>query len=128
MTKPEDFVEAFAAIIREQLEALHVLPTPVVTGNRAKILEFIVQQRLPALSPVSAYAREGFRMSYGYDVVGAWARVGSYVDRILKGANRAELPVDRSGPVSAHHQSEDRSRKAGFDVTSLLSRADEVIE
>jgi putative ABC transport system substrate-binding protein len=127
VTKPDDFAEAFATIMREQVEALQVLPTPVVTGNRAKIVDFTLQQRLPALSPISAYAREGFLMSYGYDVLGTWARVGSYVDRILKGANPAELPVEQ---VDRYQLviNQKTARAIGFDTTSLLPRADEVIE
>ena len=82
--KPEDLADAFATVIRELVEALLVLPVPVVFGNRSKIVDFTLQQRLPTLSPVSNYVREGFLMSYGFDNHGTWARAGSYVDRILR--------------------------------------------
>lgn len=57
VTKPEDFAGAFEMIIREQLEALHVLPVPVVFASRAKLSEFTLQQRLPTLSPTTVLGK-----------------------------------------------------------------------
>jgi putative ABC transport system substrate-binding protein len=90
-------------------------------------LDFTLRQRLPALSPVSDYAREGFLMSYGYDTLATWARAGSYVDRILRGANPAELPVEQVDRFQLVINQK-TAHAIGFDVTSLLSRADELIE
>jgi putative tryptophan/tyrosine transport system substrate-binding protein len=127
VTKPEDFAGAFEMIIREQLEVLYALPVPVVFASRAKILEFALQQRLPALSPISEYVREGFLMSYGYDNLATWPRAGSYVDRILRGARPAELPVEQIDRFQLV-VNQKTARAIGFDTTSLLSRAEEVIE
>jgi putative ABC transport system substrate-binding protein len=66
-------------------------------------------------------------MSYGFDNRATFARAGSYIDRILRGANPAELPVeqvDRFQLVINHKT----ARAIGFDITSLVSRADEVVE
>jgi putative tryptophan/tyrosine transport system substrate-binding protein len=125
--KPEDFAGAFEMIIREQLEALHVLPVPVVSASRVKLLEFTLQHRLPTLSPVTGFTREGFLMSYGYDAPATWDRAGSYVDRILRGANPADLPVEQIDRFQLVINQR-TARAIGFDVSSLLSRADEVIE
>jgi putative tryptophan/tyrosine transport system substrate-binding protein len=127
LTKPEDLAGAFEMITREQLEALVVLPVPVVFASRGKILDFTLQQRLPALGLTSDYVREGFLMSYGFDVQATWARAGSYVDRILRGANPAELPVEQVDRFLLVINQK-TARAIGFDTISLLSRADEVIE
>ena len=127
VTKPEDFAEAFAIIIREQAEALHVLPTAVVVAHRAKIADFAVQQRLPTTGPVDFLARDGLLMSYGYDPRVTWSRAASYVDRIFKGANPAEIPVEQVDRFQFIINLK-TARAISLDLTSLLSRADEVIE
>ena len=127
VTKPEDFAGVFEMIIREQVEALHVLPTPVVTAQLAKVTDFASQHRLPTMSPLAHLARQGLLMSYGYEPRLAWRRAGSYVDRIFKGANPAELPVEQVDRFQLVINL-NTARAIGFDPTSLLSRADEVIE
>jgi len=118
---------AFEMTIREKVEALHVLPTPVVTPQLAKITDFAIQHRLPTMSPLNVLTRQGLLMSYGYDPMVAWRRAGSYVDRIFKGANPAELPVEQLDQFQ-HVINLKTARAIGFDPTSLLFRADEVIE
>ena len=128
VTKPEDLADAFAMIIREQLEALLVLPVPVVFGNRSKIVDFTLQQRLPLLSPVSNYVREGFLMSYGFDNRGTWARAGSYVDRILRGANPAEIPVEQVDRFQLVINQK-TARTIGLELPqAVIAPAEEVIE
>jgi ABC-type uncharacterized transport system substrate-binding protein len=127
VSKPEDLAEAFATIIRERTEALHVLPTPVVFANRAKISEFAIQQHLPSTSPTHRLARDGLLISYGYDDVGTWRQVGSYVDRIFKGTKPAALPVEQIDRFQLIINQK-TGRAIGIDTSSILSRADEVIE
>jgi len=110
------------------VEALLVLPVPVVFGNRSKIVDFTLQQRLPTLSPVSNYVREGFLMSYGFDNHGTWARAGSYVDRILRGTNPAEIPVEQ---VDRFQLDINQKTARGIGLAlphAVIVRADEVIE
>jgi putative tryptophan/tyrosine transport system substrate-binding protein len=66
-------------------------------------------------------------MGYGFDSLAIWRRVGSYVDRIFKGANPAELPVEQVDRFQLTINQR-TARGIGFDATTLLSRADEVIE
>jgi putative ABC transport system substrate-binding protein len=127
VTNAEDLTNAFSTIIREQAEALLILPTPVLFTHRAKIAEFAIQQRLPSMGPTDTQARDGLLMSYGYDNTGIWHLAGSYVDRIFKGANPAELPVEQVDRFKLVINQK-TAHAIGFDVTSLLSRADEVIE
>jgi putative ABC transport system substrate-binding protein len=125
--KAEDFAEAFTTIIREQVEALHVLPTPPMSAHRVKIAEFAIQHRLPSMAPADFLVRDGLLMSYGADVDANWRRVGSFVDRIFKGAKPADLPVEQVDRFKFIINLK-TARAIGFDATSLVPRADEVLE
>jgi putative tryptophan/tyrosine transport system substrate-binding protein len=127
VTKVGDFAEAFATVIREQVEALHVLPTPPMAAHRVKIAEFAIQHRLPTTAPADYLVRDGILMSYGADILGNWHRVGSFVDRIFKGAKPADLPVEQVDRFKFVINLK-TARAIGFDATSLVPRADEVIE
>ena len=107
ITKPEDLAEAFATIIRDQMEALHVLPTPIVFTHRAKIAEFAIEQRLPTTAPAESLVRAGLLMSYGYDWEATWVRAASFADRILRGASPSDLPVEQLDRFSADPQLKD---------------------
>jgi len=125
--KAEDFDEAFGTIIREQVDALHVLPTQVVIAHRAKIADFAIQRRLPTTAPVDVLVRGGLLMSYGVDAKTAWGRAASYVNRIFKGAVPSELPVEQVDRFQFIINLK-TANTIGFDPTSVLSRADEVIQ
>ena len=127
VTKPEDIAEAFANIVREQLEGLLVLPTGVLALHRTKIADFAVQHKLPTMAPFDLFARDGLLMSYGYDSRITWRRAASFVDRILKGAMPTDLPVEQMDRFQLIINLK-TARAIGLDMTLLLSRADEVIE
>jgi putative ABC transport system substrate-binding protein len=127
VTKAEDLPAAFETIVREQVEAFHVLPVPVAFANRAKIADFATQRRLLTTAPLDTLVRDGLLMSYGFDPRMTWNRAGSYVDRIFKGASPAELPVEQVDRFQLVIN-QMTARAIGFDAASLLSRADEVIE
>jgi putative ABC transport system substrate-binding protein len=123
----EEIEEAFAAIVRERPGALVVLADRLFLHHRRRIMDFAIEQRLP----VHAY-RElveiGGLMSYGPDYADLHRRAAAYVDKILKGAKPADLPVER--PVKFVLVLNLKTAKAlGLTVPdSLLARADEVIE
>jgi len=127
VTKPEGFPEAFTTIIRERAEALLVFTTPVVSAHRTKIVEFAIQHHLPSMALADFLVRDGLLMSYGYDILGNWRRAASFVDRIFKGAKPSDLPVEQVDQFRLVINLK-TARAIDFDVTSLLSRADEVIE
>ena len=91
---PEDFEGAFAAMTRERAEALLEVPAPFLGGHRTRILRFVAERRLPAISENRAFVDQGGLMSYG-PKPGGWRRAAAYVDKILKGAKPAELPVEQ---------------------------------
>ena len=128
LTKPDDLTEALATIIRERAEALLVLPVPVAFSLRFKISTFAIERRLPTTSPAAYLVRDGLLMGYGFDSLAIWRRVGSYVDRVFKGANPGDLPVEQVDRFQFTINMK-TARAIGFEASpALLSRADEVID
>jgi ABC-type uncharacterized transport system substrate-binding protein len=87
------------AALREALErrpdAIAVVDTPLLATHRPRIVEFVAKHRLPSVSLFSGYPESEFLMSYGTSISQVWRRAAHYVDRLLKGAKPAELPVER---------------------------------
>jgi putative tryptophan/tyrosine transport system substrate-binding protein len=91
---PEDFDAAFEAILAEQAEAVLLMPGGPLLGN-SRILEFITQLRLPSIGTNRRYAERGGLMVYGANFDTIRRRSAYYVDRILRGAKPADLPVEQ---------------------------------
>jgi len=119
-----DFDAAFAAIRREGADAF--IHQPSLPRKRAA--ELGLQHRLPSISPSRAWAEDGGLMSYAADLAVQLRQAATYVDRILKGAKPAELPVAQ--PTKFELVVNLRTAKAlGLTLpASLVDRADEVIE
>jgi putative tryptophan/tyrosine transport system substrate-binding protein len=98
------------------------------TTHRELIFKLALQHRLPAVYPYRYYVADGGLVSYGPDLLGLFRQTAGYVDRILKGENPADLPVQ--APVKHELVVNLRTAKAiGLDIpASVLARADEVIE
>jgi putative ABC transport system substrate-binding protein len=107
---------------------LLVAPDIFTTNHRDEIIALAVRQRLPALYPFRFFAASGGLMSYGIDTLDVFRRAAAYVDRILKGANVGELPVQ--GPAKFELAINMKTANSlGLTVPpSLLALADEVIE
>src|SRR5262249_34825932 len=102
--------------------------TPVTFAQRVRIAAFAIERRLPTISASTVMTRDGFLMSYSYDSRAIWRRAASHVDRIFKGANPAELPVEQTDRfeffINLH-----TAHAIGLDLPpALLARADELIE
>jgi putative ABC transport system substrate-binding protein len=117
-----------AATGREPDGGLIVLPDSFMFGQRERLVALTAQHRLPAVYPIRAFATDGGLIAYGIDRVDLFRRAASYVDRILKGAAPAELPVQQ--PTKFELAINLKTAKAlGLTVPqSLLLSADEVIE
>jgi putative ABC transport system substrate-binding protein len=87
---------AFVAAAAEHAEALVVL-TNTLTASRMRrpILDLVARSRLPAMYEDQDWVRDGALMAYGPSVPAMWYRAAYYVDRILKGANPADLPIEQ---------------------------------
>jgi len=92
--RPEDFDEAFAAIGKENNQALVVVPSRLTSVRREPIANFAKKRRLPMISGWREFAEAGGLASYGPNRDQAARRLAYYVDRILKGAKPSELPVE----------------------------------
>jgi putative tryptophan/tyrosine transport system substrate-binding protein len=107
---------------------LLVMPNFVTVSNRVLIGELAIRHRMPTVAAIGFMAASGLLVSYGVDVVDLFRRAASYVDRILRGAKPAELPVQE--PTKYELVVNLKTAKSiGVTVPpSLLARADEVIE
>jgi ABC-type uncharacterized transport system substrate-binding protein len=124
----EDLNAALTDLARSPPEALHMHITPVLMEDHAAIVAFALQQHLPMFSESKVVTRDGALASYAPDPIDQWRRAADYVDRILKGAKPADLPVQQ--PTKFELVINLKTAKAlGLSVPqSLLQRADEVIE
>jgi ABC-type uncharacterized transport system substrate-binding protein len=91
----EEFEGAFEAAARERAEALIVLPGPSTNRYRRRIVELAAQHRLPAMFPLKEYVQVGGLMAYGPSIPDLYRRAATYVDKILKGAKPADLPIEQ---------------------------------
>jgi putative tryptophan/tyrosine transport system substrate-binding protein len=125
---PPAFAEAFAAIMRERADAMFVFPDPLTFGNRESIVGFANKNSIPALFGAREFVEAGGLMSYGSDYPAMFRRAGNYVGRILKGTSPADLPVEQPSKFDLIINLK-TANAFRFDIAStLLARADEVIE
>jgi putative ABC transport system substrate-binding protein len=129
VSRAEDLDRAFSAVTKQRAQAL-VLPgaNPVGFINRGKIATFAQRNRLPSMYPTREYVETGGLMSYGPSLPDLFRRAATYVDKILKGAKPADLPVEQ--PTKFELVINLKTAKAlGLTIPqSLLQRADQVIE
>jgi putative ABC transport system substrate-binding protein len=123
-----DVYQVFDTLAREPNGGLMVLPDISMTNHREAIIALAARYRVPAVYPFRYFAASGGLMSYGTDVAEVFRRAAGYVDRILKGTSPGELPTQ--APTKYELVINLKTAKAlGLEVPStLLARADEVIE
>ena len=119
---------AIAAQAREPGGSLIGLPDTFIGTHRDSIVAAALHHGLPLLGPGDPLPKAGALMSYGFDLVDVHAQAASYIDRILRGAKPAELPVQEPAKYSLVINLK-TAKALGLTVPqSLLQRADEVIE
>jgi putative ABC transport system substrate-binding protein len=123
---PRDFERAFAAMARERPDALLFIVDGLTIQHGEEIVDFVTKHRIPSMLD-RAYKAGGL-MSYGADEAELWRRAALLVDRILKGAKPADLPIEQ--PTKFELVINLKTAKAlGLTIPqSLLLRADEVIQ
>jgi putative tryptophan/tyrosine transport system substrate-binding protein len=124
----EELDTAFAALVKEHVDALLVAADPYLGVQREWIVAFAARQRLPAIYHFREFAMAGGLLSYGIDLPDIYRQFGVYTAKILKGAKPAELPVLQ--PTKFETVINLKTAKAlGIKISdNLLSLADEVIE
>ena len=125
---PEEIAGAFSAMSRERAAALSVFPSPMLFAEYARIANLAADDRLPAIYAAREGPEVGGLMSYGANLPDLSRQTAAYVDKILKGARPAELPVQQ--PTKFELVINLKTAKAlGLAIPpSVLSIADEVIE
>ncbi len=126
---PQEIDSAFAAMTRERAGALVIFPDPIFGNQRRQIAELAAKRRLPAIhGGLPEYAEAGGLMVYSPNILDLKRRAATYVDKILKGAKPADLPVEQ--PTKFELVINLRTAKAiGLTIPpSLLQRADQIID
>ena len=125
---PDDFEAAFAKMSRERHDALMILDDPLLFQYRASIVDFAAKKRLPTMHPFRESVEAGGLIAYSVNLAELNRRAAEYVDKILKGADPAELPIEQ--PTEFELVINLKTAKAlGLTIPpSLLQRADQVIE
>jgi len=128
VTSAGGFARAFAAAKRDHAEAVLLIESPRAVANRTVIAELGLTHRLPIIAQFSRIVEAGGLMSYGPDLSDLFRRAATYVDKILKGAKPADLPVEQ--PLKYELVINLKTAKA-LRLTippSLLLRADQIID
>jgi putative ABC transport system substrate-binding protein len=123
-----DIENSFAALAETGLDGLIVTDDSSLIPLIPRLIALTAERRLPAIYPFIDSVRRGGLMSYSTDLFKLWQRAAGYVDRILKGARPAELPVEQATDVTLSINLK-TAKALGLDIPmTLLGRADEVIE
>jgi putative ABC transport system substrate-binding protein len=124
----DDFERVFAALSKERPDGLHVLGSPLLNNNQKRIADFALKSRLPSMYQSRDAVDAGGLMSYSADLADSYRRVAYYVDRILKGAKPADLPVEQPTKFELVFNLK-TAKQIGLTIPqSLLYRADKVIK
>jgi len=122
----DNFAGAFEAAKRADATALSVLTNPLMSVNLRSVADLSLANRMPAIASFPAFAEAGGLMAYAASPVETMRRTAAYVDRILKGANPADIPVEQ--PSKFELLINLKTAKTLGIPQSLLQRADEVIQ
>ena len=128
LTRAEGLDRALGEVSRTRAQALFVINTAVTITHRARVVDFALKSRVPLVGTQSGWAEAGALMNYGSSLTDASRRAAVYVDKILKGAKPANLPVEQ--PTKFELVINLKTAKSlGLTIPpSLLQRADQVIE
>jgi putative ABC transport system substrate-binding protein len=126
--KPDELDGAFNAMLERQVDALIIQASAMFFGERSRLAELAAKYRIPTMVSERSFAKAGCLMTYGADFAVNFRRAAEYVDKILKGAKPADLPVEQ--PTKFELVINLKTAKAlGIDVPfPFQQRADEVIE
>ena len=125
---PDELDGAFATIARSKAGALNVLSDSFISNNRTLITGLALKSRLPSIFPSDVYVQAGGLMSYGPHLTDSYRRAATYVDRILKGAKPADLPVEQPTKFELVINLK-AAKQIGLTIPpNVLARADRVIK
>jgi putative ABC transport system substrate-binding protein len=124
----DSFDRIFAAIGKQRPDGLYVISSPLMNANRERIANFAIKSRLPSVFSDKATVDAGGLMFYGADLAHIYRRVATYVDKILKGAKPADLPVEQPTKFELVINLK-TAKQIGLTIPQkVLGRADRVIK
>lgn len=125
---PDDFERALSAIVADRAGAVLVTTSPMFFGHRRQLADLALKHRLPTIFAFREYAEAGGLMAYGPSYTELYQRAAGYVDRVLKGARPADLPVEQ--PTKFELTINLKTMKAlGLTIPpEVLARAGEIIQ
>jgi ABC-type uncharacterized transport system, periplasmic component len=125
--EPDELGRALISANKGRVEAILILPAPMMTTYAKRIAEFTISSRLPAISFSNEFPQAGGLMSYGANFLDLFRRAASYVDKILKGAKPADLPVEQPTKFELVINLK-TAKQIGLTIPpNVLARADKVI-
>ena len=125
---PDNYAEAFALMIQDRPDALLVSRHGANFANQQLIVDFANKQRIPAMYPYRGSVIVGGLMSYGASETELFRRAAGLVDKILKGANPADIPIERPAKLELVINLKIANAQGLTISSTLLALADEVIE
>jgi putative ABC transport system substrate-binding protein len=124
---PSDLEDLFAVMIAEHADALIVTDDPLALTHRAKIIDLANRHHLPAMYGFKEFAESGGLMAYSTSLADLWRRAATYVDKILKGAQPGDLPVEQATKFELVINLK-TAKALGLTIPpAVLARADEII-
>src|SRR5207253_2042152 len=124
---PKDIDTVFRAATKGRAEAFLVLQNPVLISQRSQLADLAVKNRLPAIYYTTQFVEDGGLMTYGVSITDVFRRAATYVDKILKGAKPADLPVEQPTKFELVINLK-AAKQIGLTIpTSVLYQADKVI-
>ena len=125
---PDEIAGALSTMVKERADAFIVMPSPMLFGEHQRIVELAANNRLPGMYQAREFVDAGGLMSYGTNLDDLMRRTATYVDKILKGAKPAELPVERPTKFELVINVK-TARAMGLTINrDILLVADELIE
>jgi putative tryptophan/tyrosine transport system substrate-binding protein len=122
---PQEIDDSFNAIAGGAFDGLVVTTDPSLEPLTSRVIAFAAERRLPTMYPFSSAVQNGGLMSYSIDFFDMWRRAAGYVDRILKGASPADLPIEQATRVALKINIKTAASLGLTIPPTLLARADE---
>jgi putative ABC transport system substrate-binding protein len=124
----DDFETFFAATSKQRLDGLYVHGGGLLNANQKRIIDFALKSRLASVGSIREYVDAGGLMYYGADIADSYRRVAYYVDKILKGAKPADLPIEQPTKFEMVINQKTATGIGLAIPPSVLARADRVIK
>lgn len=128
VSSPDELAQAFASLAAQHAQALYIAQNPMMFGSRNQIVELAARHRLPTVYGLATFVQVGGLVAYGVSDTEYYRRAASYVDRILRGAKPAELPIEQLSifQLSVNLRA---ARQIGIEFPrNLMLRADHIVE